>query len=76
MISGAFKSFKHEHYFYYNENVTTLVDVLEYTSPLGILGKIVDRLFLKKYMTNFLLERNKTIKEFAETNKWKQILNI
>lgn len=76
MISGAFKSFKHEHFFSYNENVTTLVDVLEYTSPLGILGKIVDRLFLKKYMTNFLLERNKTIKEFAETNKWKQILNI
>lgn len=75
MVSGAFKSFKHEHYFSFKENVTTLVDVLEYTSPLGVLGKFVDMLFLKKYMTNFLLERNKTIKEFAETNKWRRILN-
>lgn len=74
MLSGAFKSFKHEHYFSYEENTTTLVDVLQYVSPLGILGKLADVLFLKKYMTNFLILRNDTIKEFAETEKWKEIL--
>ena len=74
MLSGAFKSFKHEHYFFYEENTTTLVDVLQYVSPLGILGKLADVLFLKKYMTNFLILRNSTIKEFAETEKWKKLL--
>ncbi|MCF2873440.1 MULTISPECIES: SRPBCC family protein [unclassified Tenacibaculum] len=76
MISGAFKSFKHEHYFCTNESDSTiLIDVLEFKLPFGFLGKLVDAIFLKRYMTNFLKIRNKTIKEFAETNKWKEILN-
>ncbi|WBX77363.1 SRPBCC family protein [Tenacibaculum ovolyticum] len=74
MLSGAFKSFRHEHYFSYEENTTTLIDVLQYVSPLGILGKLADLLFLKRYMTNFLILRNDTIKAFAETDKWKEIL--
>ncbi len=74
MVSGAFKSFKHEHYFSYKDNTTTLVDVLEYHSPLGFLGKFVDFLFLEKYMKGFLKLRNDTIKEYAETDKWKEIL--
>lgn len=76
MVSGAFKSFKHEHFFYEEEGgKTVLVDVLEFVSPLGILGKLADSLFLKKYMTGFLRKRNETIKEFAESNEWKLILN-
>ena len=49
-------------------------DIFVYQSPLGFLGKFADFLFLKKYMTNFLIERNKVIKEYAESDKWKQIL--
>lgn len=74
MVSGAFKSFKHEHFFSYKNGETILKDVMEYTSPLGILGKLVDFLFLEKYMTSFLMLRNKTIKEFAESDKWKEIV--
>lgn len=74
MLKGAFKSFKHEHFFSYENGVTILKDVMVYKSPLGILGKLVDFLFLEKYMTNFLVLRNKTIKDFAETSKWKEIL--
>ena len=43
-------------------------------SPFGIIGKIITRLFLKKYISKFLIERNETIKEYAETQKWKLIL--
>lgn len=75
MLSGAFKSFRHEHYFSFKDDVTTLVDVLEYISPMGFLGKLVDFLFLEKYMTDFLLLRNNTIKEFAESGKWKKVIN-
>lgn len=74
MVSGAFKSFKHEHFFSFKNNITTLVDVMEYHSPLGFIGKFVDFLFLEKYMTNFLKLRNQTIKEYAESDKWKEIL--
>ena len=74
MVLGAFKSFKHEHFFSYENGETILKDVMEYRSPLGILGKLVDFLFLEKYMINFLMLRNDTIKKFAETEKWKEIL--
>ncbi len=74
MVSGAFKSFKHEHFFSSKNNVTILVDVMEYHSPLGFIGKFVDFLFLEKYMTNFLKLRNQTIKEYAESDKWREIL--
>ena len=75
MLKGAFKSFKHEHFFSYENNETILTDIMEYVSPLGIIGKLVDFLFLENYMKGFLVLRNNTIKEFAESDKWKKILN-
>ena len=74
MIVGTFKSMKHRHEFVRNGNHTIMIDIFEFSSPLGILGKIVDKLIIKKYMSNFLKERNEVIKHFAETEKWKQVL--
>jgi hypothetical protein len=52
-----------------------MVDMLLFESPLGILGKIVDRIFLTKYMTDFIKERNEVLKRAAESGEWKKILN-
>ncbi|MFZ6052501.1 SRPBCC family protein [Halocola ammonii] len=68
MVKGAFKSFRHEHYFEPTETGTLLIDHFYYTSPLGVLGKLADWLFLKKYMTRLLVRRNKTICELAEND--------
>ncbi|CAM1372221.1 SRPBCC family protein [Tenacibaculum xiamenense] len=76
MTSGAFESFKHEHYFFEKNDCTFQIDVLEFKSPFGVLGKLVDFLFLKTYMANFLKKRNETIKEYAESEKWKEIVLI
>lgn len=74
MLKGAFKNFRHEHIFKEVNGVTIMIDIFDYTSPLGFLGKIADRLFLKKYMTSLLDDRNQVIKKFAETNLWKKVL--
>ncbi|WP_299013714.1 SRPBCC family protein [uncultured Polaribacter sp.] len=74
MVKGAFKSFRHEHYLEQKEGQVIIKDVFKYSAPLAFLGKVADFLFLKKYMTNFLKDRNVTIKDFAETEKWKLIL--
>ncbi|MEP2237420.1 MAG: SRPBCC family protein [Maribacter sp.] len=74
MVKGAFKTFKHEHHFKNHQNSTLMIDYFDYQSPLGFLGKIADSLFLKKYMTDLLAKRNVTIKEFAESDKWQQII--
>jgi ligand-binding SRPBCC domain-containing protein len=74
MIKGAFQSFKHQHKFSDCKNGTLMIDVFDYKSPFGILGKLADRLFLKQYMTELLKTRNRMIKEYAESEKWKQVL--
>lgn len=66
MVHGAFSSFKHEHIFEVKENYTLMIDVFHFESPLGILGKLANRIFLTAYMRNLLLHRNEVIKAEAE----------
>lgn len=66
MERGKFKSFKHEHFFEEENGITIMKDKLHYETPFGIFGKLFDFLFLKKHLTNFLLERNKILKEVSE----------
>jgi len=74
MLEGSFKFMKHRHEFKREEDKTIMIDTFEFASPLGPLGKLVDKLFLENYMRNFLVERNEVIKDFAESDKWKQVL--
>lgn len=76
MQKGAFKSLRHEHHFIETEEGTMMKDIFIFESPLGILGKLANTLFLKSYMTNFLKNRNKVIKEFAESGRWKDICRM
>lgn len=74
MIKGDFKSFRHEHYFKAAENGTIVIDILNFESPYGTIGKIANSVFLKSYLEKLLINRNAVIKEYAETQKWKAIL--
>ncbi len=67
MVSGAFKSFKHEHIFEAKDNTTLMTDKFHFESPFGILGKFVNTLFLNRYMTQLLQARNQLLKEKAES---------
>ena len=74
MVDGDFKSLRHEHHFKRIDNGTLLIDIFTYEAPYGGLGRLADRLFLTNYMKTLLETRNKTIKEYAESDKWKFIL--
>ncbi len=74
MVSGAFNSFRHEHHFEDTEEGTLMRDIFTYRSPFGLLGRLVDALFLQRYMTGLLQARNAVIKEYAESGKWKMVL--
>src|SRR5471030_2347748 len=69
MVSGAFKRFKHQHLFYTADGQTMMKDVFDFESPYGILGKIANALFLKRYMENLLIQRNLVIKRTAESDR-------
>lgn len=42
-------------------------DILEWESPLGILGVVADKLAVERHMRSFLLDRNEKLKRVAET---------
>jgi ligand-binding SRPBCC domain-containing protein len=75
MVQGAFRRLDHDHYFEAQGDLTIMKDVFDFTSPLGVLGRIAGFLFLESYMQRFIIERNDVIKKTAEGEAWKQYLN-
>lgn len=74
MLEGDFKSMKHKHIFNQTENGTLLTDEFSFEAPYGFIGKIFSYIFLTAYMKALLMQRNRVIKEYAETEKWKTVL--
>jgi ligand-binding SRPBCC domain-containing protein len=72
MTTGAFKSMEHQHWFETDGTGTLMRDDLAFVSPLGVLGKIADALFVVRHMRLFLAERNRVIKATAEGNDWRK----
>jgi ligand-binding SRPBCC domain-containing protein len=66
MVNGPFKYLSHRHLFEEVPTGTRMIDLFDFQSPMGFLGRIVDRVFLEKYMRALLAKRNSLIKETAE----------
>ncbi len=66
MQRGAFRSFVHDHYFERAGDRTNMIDVLVFSAPLGVLGRIAEKLVLRRYLEGLLHMRAMTIKEAAE----------
>ncbi len=69
MIEGRFKSFKHVHKFMEADGGTRMIDTLEWTSPLGILGRLVDKLLLERHLRDLVTTRNGRLKHIAEQKR-------
>jgi ligand-binding SRPBCC domain-containing protein len=66
MQRGAFHHWHHEHWFEACDGGTLMTDVVDYCSPFGILGRMVDALYLENYVRRFLVRRNAHLKAQAE----------
>jgi len=58
MVEGAFSFMRHDHFFEARGGQTLMKDRFEFASPLGVVGRVVDGLFLRRYMLRFLVVRN------------------
>ena len=67
MVFGAFKSFRHEHIFRECDNKTIMIDKFHFESPYGIVGKLANKILLKRYMKGLLKTRNSMLKQQAES---------
>jgi len=66
MIAGAFKSMRHVHEFRPRDGGTLMRDLLEWQAPLGILGRIADRLFLERHMQWFVRTKQLRLRAIIE----------
>ena len=74
-IAGDFKNYRHEHHFKQVKNGTIVIDFFHFETPYGKAGQVFNKIYLKRYITNLIEQRNHVIKEYAESEKWKFILN-
>jgi ligand-binding SRPBCC domain-containing protein len=74
-VEGAFPMMKHEHYFKPIENGTIMIDQFRFETGKGLIGRMLNSLYLEKYMTRLLNKRNEMIRQVAEGNQWKQYLS-
>lgn len=66
MTHGVFQSFTHLHEFRSIKGGTRMDDIFTYAAPFGVLGAIANKLFLKKYMKNFIIQQAENLKVIAE----------
>jgi ligand-binding SRPBCC domain-containing protein len=74
MVNGDFKSMRHEHHFKQIENGTLMIDLLNFSAPYGTVGSLASKMYLTGYLKKLLEHRNSIIKEYAESDKWKFML--
>lgn len=67
MLKGAFKKIKHDHIFEERNGTTVMKDIFEFVTPYGWLGKFFNYFLLEKYLIKLLQQRNKIIKQTAES---------
>lgn len=73
-VRGAFKYFIHDHFFSKENDHVIMKDVFDFQSPYSFAGKLVNRFILKSYMQKLLEKRNVVIKEYAESDLGKLLL--
>ncbi len=74
-LNGIFKSLRHQHIFTQDGDKVIMTDIFDFESPAGILGQLFNRLMLTSYMRKFLMERNQIIKQFAESDRWTEVMD-
>jgi ligand-binding SRPBCC domain-containing protein len=62
-VKGPFKSFRHVHKFEATSGGCIMVDRVEFTAPLGVLGRAVERLFLARYLERLIMRRGRFLAE-------------
>lgn len=72
--SGDFKTMQHEQFFKPVRNGTIVITLFHFEIKYGIMGTIFNKYYLTGHMRNLLEQRNKLIKEYAESQKWSFVL--
>lgn len=66
MVAGPFRSFQHDHFFDPVGKGTRMRDVVRFQSPFGLLGRVVDRVILRRHLERLLVGRATYLRDAAK----------
>jgi ligand-binding SRPBCC domain-containing protein len=82
MVDGVFRSLQHDHHFQAilsdgSGSLTAMHDVLRFSAPIPLLGRVAEALVLRRYMKMLVRQRNAVIKAVAESpnEAWQSYLS-
>jgi ligand-binding SRPBCC domain-containing protein len=76
MIAGPFQHFVHDHHFCTMDDGTRMRDEVHFSARGGLMGRVATKMFLRKRLKAFLIERNAMIKRMAESDEWRKYLEV
>jgi ligand-binding SRPBCC domain-containing protein len=74
MVAGAFKVYEHDRHFAAMDDGTRIKDEVRFSAHLGPLGRIFEKVVLRRHMTALLSWKNEALKQVAESDAWKRFL--
>lgn len=75
MTDGVLVRFEHERHFAPMNDGTRIREEVRFKTPLGWLGRMAERLVLRRYVTQLLRQRNAELKRVAESSEWHRYLD-
>jgi hypothetical protein len=66
----------HDYYFYDIQEETVMVNKYYFKTSFGLLGELINWVYLKNYLIRLISTRNALLAEYAETEKWKDVLPL
>lgn len=58
-IKGPFRRFRHVHEFSQVDGIAMMTDRIEFEAPMGVLGRVVEKLVLARYLKKLIETRNR-----------------
>jgi len=58
-VRGPFRAFRHEHLFTESDDGTVMTDRVAFTAPFGVLGRVTERVVLRRYLAHLIGARNR-----------------
>ena len=74
MVDGVFDRFEHEHHFALMNDGTRMRDEVRFTAPMGRVGWVAEKFWLRRYLVQVLKQRSTVMKWVAESQEWRRYL--
>jgi len=74
MGHGMFKHFQHDHFFKFVDGQTLMWDVVRFSLPLGVAGRVIGRNVVVPHVLDLLLRRFHLLKRIAEGDDWERYI--